>query len=194
MENGAAAPPLFPPHLHHVHCNAHDVRLDAELVGKGGELTISPTASEAACNREHTHTMHLPQHSSFVRAIVMDVSIAIHSVIIGVALGVNVDVTSIRVLMTAYCFHQAFEGVGLGVVISSCDLQRWKKNVLIIIFCLTTPVGIAVGTGVQSMYNEYVSGSTAELAHVHPTTIMSSPWCAAVVRWCRCRSVLSVLV
>ena len=38
------------------------------------------------------------QPSSFVRAVLMDVSIAVHSIIIGVALGVNTDESQIRVL------------------------------------------------------------------------------------------------
>ena len=51
-----------------------------------------------------------------------------------------------------YCFHQLFEGIGLGVVTTLCSLDTWKKFVMMAIFVLTTPVGIAVGVGIQNTY------------------------------------------
>ena len=45
---------------------------------------------------------------------VLELGIIFHSVIIGVDLGANQSVSTIRPLLVALSFHQFFEGVGLG--------------------------------------------------------------------------------
>lgn len=42
----------------------------------------------------------------------------VHSVIIGIALGVDEDESKIKALVVALSFHQFFEGMGLGGCIS----------------------------------------------------------------------------
>ncbi len=98
----------------------------------------------------------------FIRALVMDFSIAIHSVIIGIALGVNNTYSRVAVLLVAYVFHQLFEGISLGVTIALTELGKPVKSLLGLLFCVTTPLGIAIGLGVQSAYSEdAVSGMYA---------------------------------
>lgn len=96
---------------------------------------------------------------AFIKAIVMDASIAVHSVIIGIALGINTSYSSIATLTVAYVFHQGFEGIGLGVAIACSGLTRLQKALLALIFCFTTPIGIAVGAGISSTYNENAAGN-----------------------------------
>ncbi len=50
---------------------------------------------------------------------VLETGIALHSVLIGIALGVSNSPCTIRPLLVALTFHQFFEGVALG----SCLLQ-----------------------------------------------------------------------
>lgn len=97
-----------------------------------------------------------------IRALVMDFSIAIHSVIIGIALGVNNTYSRVAVLLVAYVFHQLFEGIGLGVTIALTEFGKPVKVLLSLLFCVTTPLGIAIGLGIQSAYSEdAVSGMYA---------------------------------
>jgi zinc transporter 1/2/3 len=47
----------------------------------------------------------------------MEISVSIHSFIIGIALGSSAgaeNVPSLQALLIAICFHQFFEGLGLG--------------------------------------------------------------------------------
>ncbi len=128
-------------HSHdHGHGHSHGT---AEVFG------VVPSESDAA----HTRHVHKPAFS-FVRAVVMDFSIAVHSVIIGLALGVNTNLTEIRVLIVALAFHQFFEGVGLGVVIAVARIVTWQKAVLVAVFCSTTALGVAIGIGVEKSYAE----------------------------------------
>ena len=50
----------------------------------------------------------------FIFFKVLELGIIFHSVIIGVDLGANQSVSTIRPLLVALSFHQFFEGVGLG--------------------------------------------------------------------------------
>lgn len=45
--------------------------------------------------------------------------IIVHSVVIGLAMGASDNMCTIRPLIAAICFHQMFEGMGLG----GCILQ-----------------------------------------------------------------------
>lgn len=50
---------------------------------------------------------------------VLELGIIVHSVVIGLALGTSENPCTIRPLVAALCFHQMFEGMGLG----GCILQ-----------------------------------------------------------------------
>jgi hypothetical protein len=60
-----------------------------------------------------------------------------------------------------YVVHQAFEGFALGGIISSAVHKAWARVALVLVFCLTTPVGIAVGLGVENHYAEDSKGNQA---------------------------------
>lgn len=50
---------------------------------------------------------------------VLELGIIVHSVVIGLSLGASDNPCTIRPLVAALCFHQLFEGMGLG----GCILQ-----------------------------------------------------------------------
>ncbi|XLU57669.1 hypothetical protein S245_052317, partial [Arachis hypogaea] len=50
---------------------------------------------------------------------VLELGIVVHSVVIGLSLGASDNQCTIRPLIAALCFHQIFEGMGLG----GCILQ-----------------------------------------------------------------------
>ena len=45
---------------------------------------------------------------------VLELRIIVHSVVIGLSLGATSDICTIKGLIAALCFHQMFEGMGLG--------------------------------------------------------------------------------
>ena len=85
-----------------------------------------------------------------VKAYMMEISVAIHSVIIGIALGSTIGeagLESLIGLLIAICFHQFFEGVGLGTVIEGARLQLGMKKIIVfaLTFALTVPIGVMIG-------------------------------------------------
>jgi len=53
---------------------------------------------------------------------VLELGIVVHSVVIGLGMGASNNTCTIKGLIAALCFHQMFEGMGLG----GCILQVYK--------------------------------------------------------------------
>ncbi|EYU25671.1 hypothetical protein MIMGU_mgv1a017849mg, partial [Erythranthe guttata] len=52
------------------------------------------------------------------------------------------------------CFHQMFEGMGLGGCILLAHYKFIKKAAMAFFFSVTTPFGLALGLGLASTYKE----------------------------------------
>ncbi|XP_019183247.1 PREDICTED: zinc transporter 5-like [Ipomoea nil] len=88
---------------------------------------------------------------------VLELGIVVHSVIIGLCLGTSQTRETIRPLLVALSFHQFFEGMGLGGCIAQAKFKSVSTAVMAVFFSLTTPVGIATGIGISSVYNPHSS-------------------------------------
>lgn len=108
---------------------------------------LAPTSSHS---HSALHLVSIPHALPvLLKAYLTEVAIAIHSIIIGISLGVMgpSDVSTIRALIIAIAFHQFFEGIGLGAIISCvrAQLGPCKVQLFAVIFSITLPLGIAVG-------------------------------------------------
>ncbi|KAI4343325.1 hypothetical protein MLD38_027847 [Melastoma candidum] len=83
---------------------------------------------------------------------VMELGIVVHSVIIGLSLGASRSAKTIKPLAVALTFHQLFEGMGLGGCISQANFKFRAVAAMVMFFCLTTPVGIAVGVAMTGFH------------------------------------------
>jgi zinc transporter 1/2/3 len=82
----------------------------------------------------------------------LELGIALHSIFIGIALGVLAG-SEFLAMTIAICFHQFFEGVALGSRIADLTFKKkWLPIVLVLIFALVTPFGVAIGMGMRSGY------------------------------------------
>ncbi|PWA70952.1 zinc/iron permease [Artemisia annua] len=89
-----------------------------------------------------------------VVAMVLELGIVVHSIVIGLGLGASNDVCTIKPLVAALCFHQMFEGMGLGGCILQAEYKMAKKTVMVFFFSVTTPFGIALGIALSKTYKE----------------------------------------
>lgn len=104
--------------------------------------------------------------------------IIVHSVVIGLSMGASQNPCTIRPLVAALCFHQLFEGMGLGGCILQvqpehmhryirlCLSNTWTvgwvqaeygikmKAILAFFFATTTPFGVALGIGLSNVYQD----------------------------------------
>ncbi|KAL5723698.1 hypothetical protein ACHQM5_007067 [Ranunculus cassubicifolius] len=113
----------------------------------------------------HTHATHGHSHGADessgaeltrhrVISQVLEIGIAVHSVIIGISLGATKDVSTIFTLLIALSCHQLFEGMGLGGCISQAKFKSRAVFIMVLVFMLTTPGGIAIGMAISSVYKE----------------------------------------
>lgn len=85
---------------------------------------------------------------------VLEMGIVVHSVVIGLGMGASQNVCTIRPLVAALCFHQLFEGMGLGGCILQAEYGARMKSVLVFFFSTTTPFGIALGLALTKVYSD----------------------------------------
>jgi hypothetical protein len=80
-------------------------------------------------------------------AYALEISTAIHSLIIGIDLGMQTSYTSAAILLAALSFHQFVEGLGLGTVIAGSTGALGNSKVLsfVVIFTCTVSVGVTMG-------------------------------------------------
>ncbi|KAG0230237.1 high-affinity Zn(2+) transporter zrt1 [Mortierella sp. GBA43] len=105
----------------------------------------------------HAHGLILecgPGVSTKVSTYMLEIGIALHSVFIGIALGTLAG--SEFVAMTiAICFHQFFEGLALGSRIAELTFEKKLVPIMLVVaFALVTPLGMAIGMGIQSTYKQ----------------------------------------
>ncbi|XP_024989144.1 zinc transporter 3-like [Cynara cardunculus var. scolymus] len=88
------------------------------------------------------------------QALVLELGIIIHSVIIGLSLGASKSPKTIKPLIAALSFHQFFEGLGLGGCIFQAEIKSVASMLMGVFFALTTPSGIVIGILVSNSYEE----------------------------------------
>eukprot|EP01135_Chromosphaera_perkinsii_P011283 Nk52_evm64s2367 gene=Nk52_evmTU64s2367 len=109
------------------------------------EKAISESGSEATEKRDH------------VSILIVEFGLLVHSVIIGLDLGIS-DNDTFWTLLIAICFHQLFEGMAIGSLLTCTDMKRSTKVLMSLFYPLTTPAGVAIGIVVRKSYNENAQG------------------------------------
>ena len=107
--------------------------------------------SEGGVHVGHQHGMIFQDDAKRhkISTYLLEFGIALHSVLIGVALGTNTD--EFVALFIALGFHQFFEGMALGAQIAGVKGMSTRSAIsMVLLFGVTTPVGIAVGIGIHS--------------------------------------------
>ncbi|XP_073005365.1 fe(2+) transport protein 1-like [Typha latifolia] len=86
-------------------------------------------------------------------AQVLEMGIVVHSVVIGLSMGASQNPCTIRPLIAALCFHQMFEGMGLGGCILQAEYDMKMRAILVFFFATTTPLGTVLGIAVSNVYS-----------------------------------------
>ena len=108
----------------------------------------------------HMHSLLLGNTERTVAAYILEFGLTSHSVIIGITVGVA-SRSDLTTLIPALCFHQFFEGFALGARLAEVGFSIWNELSLMLIYSLSCPIGIAIGVGITSSYNQ--NGDTANL-------------------------------
>jgi zinc transporter 1/2/3 len=82
---------------------------------------VSQTLSDE--HHDHTHG-GLLIHSNSITVYLLEFGIALHSILIGIALGVATE--DFGVLLIAISVHQFFEGLGLSIIVLEANMKKKK--------------------------------------------------------------------
>ena len=138
-----------------------DAKQHSETVNNNSDDVISVDEETCTCS-EDNQLSGKSSVISHVSIFVLELGILIHSLIIGLTLGSTpTNSSSYTTLLIAVCFHQFFEGLALGVLVSDTTLSFAYKLMLGFIYPITTPVGIAIGMHLSS--NSFMSPSSSLL-------------------------------
>jgi zinc transporter 1/2/3 len=76
--------------------------------------------------------------------VVLEFGIGVHSVLIGIALGISTE--EFVPLLIAIAFHQFFEGLALSaVMLNIAYKQAWTAVLFLVGYVLSTPLGVVIG-------------------------------------------------
>jgi zinc transporter 1/2/3 len=90
----------------------------------------------------------------YVTAYTMELGCIFHSVIIGIGVGVVTNDRGLVItLMIALAIHQGLEALALGSVLAATSFSLVKRVVMLFLYTITTPIGIAIGISIASSYD-----------------------------------------
>lgn len=118
------------------------LHLLAECAPKSSPADIDPKDCENIdifLNKEKT--------ANSARAVILEGCVTVHSVLIGYDFGLQSTNAggTMTVLMIALCFHQFFEGLGVGTVFLESELPPKVSIASAIVFAVGLPAGIILG-------------------------------------------------
>ncbi|KAL8218295.1 hypothetical protein R6Q57_021668 [Mikania cordata] len=133
------------------------IKRNDTLVSAEAEMAVAAGGGRHH-HHSHKHAPKGPIGSQLLRyrvvAMVLELGIVVHSIVIGVGVGASNDTCTIKPLVAALCFHQMFEGMGLGGCILQAEYKNMKKFAMVFFFSITTPFGIGLGIGLSKAYKE----------------------------------------
>ncbi|SPO46717.1 uncharacterized protein PSANT_04403 [Moesziomyces antarcticus] len=95
----------------------------------------------------------LRQRAKELDVMIIEGGIVFHSVMVGLGLGTASDAGFVPYFI-AIVFHQMFDGFAIGTRMAALDFvgRRRKQAAMFLAYAFVTPVGIALGTGVRTVF------------------------------------------
>jgi len=129
----------------HINCNQKNINILTSLNTQGSVSSrISSFSVPNPNNPNNPNNSNNPNNC--IDIFILEFGIAIHSIIIGINLGIINDHLTLIQLLIAISFHQFFEGFVVGQMLVNSDIVNiFHKIIIIGVFCSTTPIGIIIG-------------------------------------------------
>lgn len=128
-------------------------------VEDAGKDTVLAVASQQDQEKEEDD-LELVRQSLVTH--ILEVGVAVHSVVIGVALGLLTNSNDVQPLFIALVFHQFCEGTAIGASVLQSSLGTVHTVLLWLIFVVTTPIGVAIGIGAEMSQGSQESNASVE--------------------------------
>ena len=134
---------------------------------QGDAMSMIDTLPSSDSHDVHEAAIDLLLVDQHVSTIILEVGVALHSIIIGFVVGVARD--EFFTLFIALSVHQFFEGVALSSTVLHNQFRARVVAVFAIVYGLTTPFGVALGLAVGSRFD-----STTEPSFLVPVGLLDA--------------------
>ena len=104
--------------------------------GNGDESKLMPPVSKKT------------NPNAFINSLVLLVAISMHAILAGISLGMQSSRSNLITIMVAICSHKAPAAFSIGSKFIRNGMAFRQVLMLVVIFSLVTPLGIAIGIGV----------------------------------------------
>jgi zinc transporter 1/2/3 len=94
------------------------------------------------------HSHSIGAHSTLVGLLMVEFSFTLHSIFIGLAVGLSGG-DGLNALLTALVFHQFFEGLSLGARLHESSMSSQLDMVFAVVFAAAAPIGIGIAVGLM---------------------------------------------
>ena len=101
---------------------------------------------------------HAKRRNALIRLSILEVAIAVHSIVIGLALGVSDNRGLVKTLAIALSVHQALEGMAVGSLVVESHVPPMKALFFVVTFASTAPLGVLVGLRMQGHVSKVLQG------------------------------------
>ena len=125
-----------------------------------------PVGDDAAAHG-HSHGAVFDAEHSGLRFLMLLAAISLHSLFEGMAIGLQVSLSSLLNLLLAILIHESLVALAIGVKIAQQGVSFWRSLKLICTFTLMIPVGIGLGIAVGTatgLIGNAISGTFQALA------------------------------
>lgn len=126
----------------------------------GALTTATNIHSDGCCQVDHNLMADSSDHHHLqITAYILEFGIALHSVIIGLTIGVT-DAQSFTSLLIATSFHQMFDGIALATTALEAGFKSKTQPILMaLMYTLTTPTGVVIGILISKSFSGQSSSS-----------------------------------
>jgi zinc transporter ZupT len=132
--------------------------LEMQFTGDTCDNQLEPSAGAAENNANSDPTSQdmkriqkLNDSKALITAHVVEVGVIVHTVILGISVGTWTEGRASLIIFTvAMAFHQFFEGIGLGAIVSAASgITRTRRAAMVAAFTLSFPLSICAGIAIS---------------------------------------------
>ncbi|XP_043198506.1 zinc transporter ZIP3-like [Amphibalanus amphitrite] len=131
------------------------------------QVAVTAAPEEDGAAHGHSHGAMFEAEHSGLRFLMLLAAISLHSLFEGMAIGLQVSLSTLLNLLLAILIHESLVALAIGVKIAQQGASFWRSVKLICTFTLMIPVGIGLGIAVGTatgLIGNAISGTFQALA------------------------------
>ena len=90
--------------------------------------------------------------NTYIYPAILLVTLSVHSVLTGIALGIQSGISDVTILLIAILAHKGTAGIALGVSLQRSSFSKKTKALLVVVFTVMTPIGILLGIAFSEIF------------------------------------------